>query len=324
MANESPTESIHRTQRQNMNVGLRQLLALEEATYNSGAAEEFNLTELEGHHTNPVWREKVTQWCYDVVDHLKENRTIVYIAMNILDRFTVKQEPGTNLSDKNFELASLSALFLAVRIAGSGKLRLSQLLGMSRSAVAGKDIIAMGTRMIKTLSWSYRFVTPLEFVKAMCEELPPSINDEIKQDVLDSASYFVEISVCDVAMSRKRASHTALAALLNALNENRSIELPSFNHAVESITKFMPESREVMQTRIHLRQMFNESSERQQVASPHLIVDDDSTALPTCVSDDSLASQQYDNAYIVPDNKRKGFIAEYEGHVPKRRKTACL
>ena len=307
-----------------MKANLRQLVALEEATHNSEAAEEFDLKNLECHHTNLLWSEKVTQWCYDVVDHLKESRSVVYVAMNILDRFTAKHEPSASMSDKNFELASLSALFLAVRIAGSGNLRLSQLLGMSRSAVAAKDIIDMGTRMIKTLSWNYRFVTPLEFVRAMCEELPRSINEKTRQDILDSASYFVEISVCDLAMSSKRASTTALAAVLNALNENRSLELPLFNQAVEHITSCVPESLEIMKTRIQLREMVNESCEIRQVASPHLIMDDDSTTLPTCVSEDSLASLHYEHADDMSDSKRKGVITDYDDTVCKRRKTEIV
>eukprot|EP00977_Amphora_coffeiformis_P016848 scaffold5337_cov167-Amphora_coffeaeformis.AAC.4 len=301
-----------------MKANLRQLAALEEATYNSEVAKELNLKELECQHTNPVWREKVTQWCYDVVDHLKESRSVVYVAMNMLDRFNAKNMPDTEVSGKNFELASLSALFLAVRIAGSGNLSLSQLIGMSRSAVAAKDIIEMGTRMIKTLSWNYRFVTPLEFVRAMCDEFPPSIDEKTRQDILDSASYFVEISVCDVVLSSKRASTTALAAVLNALNEKRSLELAFFNQAVKNITKFVPESRETMQTRIQLRQLFNESCESRQIASPHLIVDDDSTALPTCVSEESLASLPHEENENSSESKRKAVAADYE-HMPLKR-----
>ena len=296
---------------------LRQLIALENATFEGEGASEFNLSSLQGHHhhANPVWREKVTQWCYDVVDHLNESRSIVYVAMNILDRFTAKQTADTVLSDRMFELASLSALFLAVRISGSGNLRLSQLLGMSRSSFTSKDIIDMGTKMIKSLSWNFRLVTPLEFVKAMCALLPSSVPKTTQQEILDAASYLVEISVCDWGFASQRASHTALAAVLNALNENRTLALAEFNQTVEAITKHVAETRQLMETRIHLRQLFNQSCEHRQVASPHLIVDEDD--IPTCVSEDSLSTldseQQHQQLVTRPStqNKLKRVRKEY-------------
>lgn len=323
MSNENETLSfiVRKRQPVSMKANLRQLVALEDATYDGEGAKEFNLSEAPGHYTNPVWREKVTQWCYDVIDHLNESRSIVYVAMNILDRFTAKQEPDAVVSDTTFELASLSALFLAVRISGSGNLRLSQLLAMSRSSFTAKDIIDMGTRMIKTLTWKFRVVTPLEFVKAMCEEFPSSVEKSTKQDILDSASYFVEISVCDTSFATKRASHTALAAVLNALNENRSLSLAQFNQTVEAITKHVSDSRQVMESRIRLRQLFNESCENKRVGSPHIIVDDDT--IPTCVSEESLPNLDSEKSVMTAQSILKRVSREYFHQEPvvKRRKT---
>ena len=322
-----PSGLPRRRQREAMKPTIKQLIVLENATFDSDAAREFDLSGLQGHHTNPVWREKVTQWCYDVVDHLNESRSVVYVAMNILDRFTSKQEPGKNISDRNFELASLSALFLSVRIAGSGNLRLPQLLAMSRSSFTTKDLIGMGTRMIKTLSWNHRLVTPLEFVNAICRELPGSIEERTRQNIVDAATYFVEISVCDVSMSTKRASHTAMAAVLNVLNENRNLSLAQFNESVSIVTEHVPESRELMETRIHLRQLFNQTCESRKVSSPHLIMDDD---LPTCVSEESLSSlDTEESSVIVPasptTNKTlKRVATDHENKVFKRRKTDII
>ena len=313
--------NIQRRQRETMEANLRQLLALEEATYNSEASEEFNLNELECHHTHPVWREKVTQWCYDVVDYFQESRSVVYVTMNILDRFIAKNHSSFDVSSKHFELASLSSLFLAMRISGSGNLCLSQLVGMSRSVVSAKEIIELGTRMVKSLSWNSRLVTPLEFVRAMCDELPQNIDTITRQEILDSASYFVEISVCDITLSSKRASTTAFASVLNALNEKRSLELALFNQAVENITNFVPQSLEIMKTRIQLRQLLNESCENRHTSrSPHFIIDDDNTTLPTCVSEESIAPQPYEEDDDIVSHKRTVSNADYDLRDSKRSK----
>lgn len=263
---------------------LEQLLALEEAAWQ---AEAFDAENNETHQANPVWREKVTQWVYQVIDHLQERRSVVYVAMHILDRYTAKH--NTALSETTYELASLAALFLAVRTTGSVNLRLSHLLGMSRSSFATKDIITMGTKMIKALSWDHPLVTPHDLVKALCRELPCNLPEERKQEILDSATFSVELCVSDITLSDKKASHNALAALLNALNDNRSLSIPDFNNCVARITTYIPESRDLMETRIRMRQILNHCYGVGQVSSPHLIIDDD---IPSRVSDSSLSSME--------------------------------
>lgn len=310
-------DRLRRRQREDVAVNLEQLIALESACVDGVQGLDFD--GLGGTYTNPIWREKVVQWCYDVVDHLNERRSIVYTAMNILDRYVIKQN-YRNLSDRLFELASLSALFLAVRISGSKTLRLSQLLGMSRSGLAVKDIIKMGTSMIKTLTWDHRVVTPMEFVRAYCDKLPSCVSDEEKQNLLNYSSFLVEIAVCDVGMSNKKASQIALAATLNALNSSRSLDLPSFNKAVEAITEVVQESAEVAKTRIQLQQLYNQSSESKSMSSPHLIVDDDD--LPSIVSSDSLRSLETSTMENSLGTKRKKMYDMSAYHAEKRTKTS--
>lgn len=314
----TPDRLRRRQREESSRVNLRQLVALEDACF-AKVGSQVDLSDQDGHHTNPIWREKVVKWCYDVVDHLNESRSIVYSAMNILDRYVTKENLCT-LSDKTFELASLSALFLAVRISGTKTLLLSQLLGMSRSGLSAKDIIKMGTSMIKALSWDHRVVTPMEFVRAFCSELPPRVNNDERQNILNKASYLVEISVCDVDLSGKRGSHVALAAMLNALNSNRSLDLPSFNQSVEAITEVFPESTEVAKTRIRLQKLLNSSSENNQVSSPVLIVDDDNTTIVSAGSLPILASEGSDQSSGCNKRKEEDDTVN-DIHSPKRRKT---
>jgi hypothetical protein len=39
---------------------------------------------------NHAWRERVAQWCYNVVDHLDVPSDVVYLAMNILDNASLR------------------------------------------------------------------------------------------------------------------------------------------------------------------------------------------------------------------------------------------
>lgn len=91
-----------------------------------------------------VWREKIVQWFYNVVDCRNESRAVVYVAMNILDRYNaikrcnyplLRHDSSSNVNDngndngivgddnyhqhhnhrKSYKLASFTALFLAIR-----------------------------------------------------------------------------------------------------------------------------------------------------------------------------------------------------------------
>jgi Cyclin, C-terminal domain/Cyclin, N-terminal domain len=200
---------------------------------------------------NPTWREKVVQWCYDVVDHLNEPRSVVYIALNFLDRYcaVISSEvdsqgnsvlrrsllkQGSNptsgetlplLDERQFELASMAALLLAVRISGSGSLQLGQMTDMSRSnGINERDIMTTTGHMIKSLWWDQPLLTPFDFVELYVSALPKetegrktSSPQTLCRKVVNAAFYLIEISVCDRAVMDARPSNVALAAALVAL-----------------------------------------------------------------------------------------------------------
>jgi Cyclin, N-terminal domain len=261
-----------------------------------------------------VWREKVTQWCYNVVDHLDECRSVVYVAMHILDRFTAIVNNNNSCSttsifmnERCFELASMSALFLAIRIAGSGNLQLSQLVSMttSSSGIQSKHIVAMGTRIIQSLGndfWRVRCVTPLDFVQTLLLTLSSTLSTEKmmlstedQQEVLNTASFLCEIAVCDAPLAlAERPSHIALAALLNALDAHYHQDADGDSSSSSFLVKAMMEryikaaiphdSQSLMRLRLRLQAVYgqtldssNSSSSQPSgaagVTCPHVVLD---------------------------------------------------
>lgn len=294
---ESMAESGRRRQREEKQATLDQLLAFEGTTYGGKAAEEFSMKGLSSFHAKAVWREKVALWCYTVVDQLEESRSVVYIAMNILDRHTAKQLNIAPMSERDFELASMSALFLAVRIAGSGALRLPQLLSMSRLGITSREVVTVGTKMIQSLSWDRRLVTPQEFVKALCKALPCGIDTVTRQEILDSSSYLVDIAACSIELSGTKASTIAHSAVLNALNAHPTLALSSLNQALEAVTKVLPLTSTVAETSVQLQDLYNQSSESPtSSARRHLILDDADYEISPCVSPDGPPALNKDNS----------------------------
>jgi hypothetical protein len=221
---------------------------------------------------NFVWREKVAHWCYDVVDHLNESRSVVYVAMNMLDRYcAVSTTDGSSMGEQTYEKASMTALFLAVRIAGSGNLCLEELTTMSRGEIQVRDIISMGTVMIKSLTWEHRIVTPLDFVGVWLGLISQDLRS---QRVLDSACYLVEIAVCDASLSTIKASDVALAAVLNALGAPRSVETKNFAKAVKHASGIVLDTLEFSSLCARLQGIYRQSAESSNNSGPHLVVDE--------------------------------------------------
>ena len=218
------------------------------------------------------------QWCYDVVDHLHEDRSVVYVAMNILDRYSAATASTRPIDEKMFEIASLASIFLAVRIAGSGDLLLQELLSMSRGGIAIQDIITMGTFILSALSWEYCILTPFDFAKSIFDLLPSLNNSSQKQVIFDFASYLIELAVCDVFFSHFKASSLALAAILNALQANLCSEVSAFKEVVLKATSYFVDLDETTLLCARLQGVYSRSADNLSQGGPHLVEDDDEEA----------------------------------------------
>ena len=173
------------------------------------------------------WRERVAQWCYDIIDHLGEGRELVYVAMNILDRFTNFRP----IDERCYEVEAMSALLLAVHVGGSGALTMHQMLSMSREGIRKDDLIVTGKLMISVLNWNHRFLTPADFVHVLVGDISFLLHDCARISLLELSMYLVELAVFDLVLSTKRPSLVAAAAtrsavhLLDVIKAERKVEV---------------------------------------------------------------------------------------------------
>jgi len=250
-----------------------------------------HMEEADGHQKwapNLIWREKVVQWSYDVADHLNEERSVVYVAINILDRYCASKSSSSEIKmdEKSYEIASLSSIFLAVRIAGSGNLLISELISMSRGGITTQDIISTGTAIVKELCWEYKILAPVDFVKSFLQLLPSSSSCGI----LDSASYLTEIAVCDIVLSHSKASFLAIAACLNILRSDMPSAVPAFIKAVHETTAIVADCDEIKALCIRLSCVFGRSMDgaSQEQGQQHVIINNNESVQngPHIIEDD--------------------------------------
>ena len=251
-----------------------------------------------------AWREKVSQWCYDVADHLNEDRSIVYVAMTILDRYCATfMSP---ITEKKYEISSLSSIFLAVHIAGSGDLTLGELISMSRGGIAVKDIIGEATIIADAIALSEPILTPVDFVRSALQHITPLKDSLQKQAILDSASYMIELAVCDTFFSNCKASSVAVAALLNALE---LVVVPNSKMIAQSLIKVSSQTADTIDNivlhRTRLSCIYNYSADHlQRSVGPHIIEDDDENEFEeSCSAMSTSSSNKRDYPIVVSDDE---------------------
>lgn len=76
---------------------------------------------------NEVWREKICEWSYQVVDHFDYSRELVSVSINYLDRFLSTRR----VNKKSFQLAAMTCLFLAIKLYERRRLSMASLIELS-------------------------------------------------------------------------------------------------------------------------------------------------------------------------------------------------
>jgi hypothetical protein len=254
---------------------------------------------------NCIWRERVIAWMYSVVDHLRESRSIVSVAISILDRYAAVVASRNNdaMDSQRYEVASMTALFLAVRVAGSGNLSVQSLLSMRRHAkIQSEDIVKVGGDMIKLLSWRHRLLTPALFLAKFLALVPEALD----RDVGNSARYLIEMSVCDAFVSRSKPSNVAVAAILNVLRADAPEFLDVFVSQVSETSKIDALSDDISIIRRRLHNLYSLSYDSRRPDLPHVVLDGEdrggdvaqanfhSSAAVRTISDDDLHGLWHD------------------------------
>lgn len=176
------------------------------------SAAEYHHEHPRAGGVNPVWRAKVTQWCYDYMDCIQERRNLVYIAMNLLDRY-IGLFDRPSVDQTAYRVAALSCTYLAIRIAGSKSLDLDDLVVMSRGTTTIREIVRVGTDIVDRLSWDERMETPTEHIHRYGQLL--GMNDITR---LEKAVFMVEVAVFHPSMLLQCPKLVAASALLRLLS----------------------------------------------------------------------------------------------------------
>jgi Cyclin, N-terminal domain len=106
---------------------------------------------------NDIWREKICEWSYQVIDHFDFSREVVSISIHYLDRFLATRP----CNKKVFQLAAMTSLFLAIKLYEPGKISMQSMIELSRGYFHVKQMEAMEISIL-------RYVAPPSYSPWWC------------------------------------------------------------------------------------------------------------------------------------------------------------
>lgn len=160
-----------------------------------------------------IWRRKLCEWCYEVVDHFGFDREVVFIALNYIDRSVAvfTQRSGSSITRREFQLFAVTSLYIAIKVHGekdcvSGvrqKLKIDAFVQLSRGFFDIDVIEAKERAILSDLQWHVNPPTTVKFIASylrLCPKYQPLFMSLCESNILgaiyDVARYLTELSVC--------------------------------------------------------------------------------------------------------------------------------
>lgn len=94
---------------------------------------------------NDIWREKICEWSYQVIDHFDFSREVVSVSIHYLDRFLATRR----VNKKVFQLAAMTTLFLAIKLFEPGRLAMQSMTELSRGYFTVDQMLKMELSILR-------------------------------------------------------------------------------------------------------------------------------------------------------------------------------
>jgi len=268
-------------------MGLRQKAQPKSQVYSlaSDFRSSSSTTSSTSQSINEVWREKICEWNFQVVDHWNFDREVAFVSLNYLDRYL----SICSVDGETLQLAALTSFFLAVKLYNPTTLPISCVVQLSRGHFNKEHIVIMENSILWSLTWNMHPPTPLCFVRhfiSLLEEI--GCPSDVRLEIEELARFLTEISVCDYYFTTRKASLIGLGALLTTFDSIDESTLPlhvrhNFLLRVQSIAGIDPSSKEVQECNDRLyRTYFLDNQEQDK--SPSGVTIDEGYLSPVCVA----------------------------------------
>mgnify|MGYP005849321739 CR=1 FL=1 len=175
--------------------------------------------------------------------------------MGFLDRYLARHL-ATNpagIPKNAFQLLAMTCLYIAVKLDQPRMLSLDTMAHLSRGTFTKEQMRVMETDILNVLQWHVHPPTPYTFLSHFMQLMNSNKQAPLpgSSKIYEMARYFVELSVLDYYFVGKRNSTVAVAALINALEDQKCYGA--------NLSCFVPPGEEemVQDCRDRLRSLYN-------------------------------------------------------------------
>jgi hypothetical protein len=165
------------------------------------------------------WRQQMIDWACMVVDSFTMDRDLVTVAFSMLDRYVaheLEQHPTMPLTRDDFQLFSMTCLYLAIKINEPypRKLGLEALVDMSRGFYSASDIALTESDILNGLQWHTSPPTAHQFSQLFAQVLFPQ--QPLSVTGQRTCVTLTELALADPWFLDYNASTVGLASLWHA------------------------------------------------------------------------------------------------------------
>lgn len=212
---------------------------------------------------NVAWREKISHWSYNVVDHFNLSREVVGISLKLFDRFFATR--GNKCNGNLALLTSLTTLHIAIKLHESKKIKLSTLANLSRGQFGPSHIEEMEWVVLAALGWRVNPPTEYSFISHFLLFLPQEAQPGVRKEIMELSRYLSELTACDSFFVDCKASTIAFASMLNVMEDMSFSRLSAgirekFLRNISEKVQLSYRASEVVAARSRIRSMFSTST----------------------------------------------------------------
>ena len=157
-----------------------------------------------------VWRERICEWQFEVVDRFDIDREIVCYSTYYLDQYL----STCYVDEELFQLAAITCIYLAIKLHSPTRIGIHCIASMGRGSILPDHIVAMELSIVQSLEWHLHPATPLAFID---NSFPLLSGNDRKSEAYEFARFLSELSVCAYPFVCVKPSSVAIAASLIAI-----------------------------------------------------------------------------------------------------------
>lgn len=180
-------------------------------------------TDISDRVVDGSWRQRIVEWMYGVVDHCNLRRDSVAVAAYYLDLSLIN---GLVVSRREFQLAAMTALQLAIKLYDSTLVKLDSMVKLGRGLFSEQDVRDMEKKMLGALKWHVHPPTPVCFLRQFLRLLPNGVVPVTRYLIAEVTRFISEISVCLYKFVKYPPSVIAYAGMLLAIERIDGETLP--------------------------------------------------------------------------------------------------